>query len=632
MLAAQAFFDGIGQQARVWRMQNPNVDYVQDGLDVYDSGVLLGYSGTQTHIRPWDTYDGFDVTAVGNGAFKGNEVIRYFSVPYSDVFTTIGEAAFAGSAVETVDLFDSVTTIGAGAFMDCKNLTELTIPASVTTVGEGALKGCTALEKLVVLCDPAVLPQGFAEGCTALEEVYAAPDATDEQVKALSRAAGMPWYLSACRLGETMKALIAMHDTPLDEADFWFDTEYARLDNYMGYELNLVLPRTAEGCELTMIGGSLMQRASSGDNYEVELPVRSVVIPETYREIPYYAFAGCDTLETFVCYAPIENLPEGVFSGCTSLREVVFVNGVRNLAGYVFADCPALETVYLGEHVENVSELAFLEFDGSEAFDMERCITDSAKLPDVAALLAAVKSEPMPMPTPAPEMEIMEPVPVGEEGEPYFGTWKIVSMNMDGVVLSVDEMGMVMDMTFCEDGTVTLWDGEESELALWLVVGDAAVVADEIMTIGEDGRLYLEGEGMKMAFARMEGAPAEKQADAQEAGQAQSGEKPEIDLQARLGRKYVCTSYTAMGNTLDAATLGAEYSMVFDENGKMDFCLSGVMMNDLPWGLETVSIGLEQAEAFVINYYGVEYVAVVTDTGFDMDYYGTMMLHFEAAE
>ena len=205
-------------------------------------------------------------------------------------------------------------------------------------------------------------------------------------------------------------------------------------------------------------------------------------------------------------------------------------------------------------------------------------------------------------------------------------------MEAEGAALDVAALGMAMDMTFSEDGTVSIWDGETEDLALWVVVGDAAVVADEIVTIGEGGRLYLEGEGMRMAFARAEETPAEQSANAQEAGQAQSSEKPERDLKARLGKKYVCTSYTAMGNTLDAATLGAEYSMVFDENGKMDFCLSGVMMSDLPWGLETVSIGLEQAEAFVINYYGVEYVAVVSDTGFDMDYYGTMTLHFEAAE
>lgn len=506
MLDAQAFFDGIGQQTRVWRMQNPNVDYVQDGLDTYENGVMLGYSGAMTHIRPWDSFDGFDVTAVGDGAFKHNTVIRYFSVPYSDVFTTIGSEAFAGSAVEKIDLFDSVTTIEESAFRGCQNLTELTIPASVTYVGEHALADCASLSKLTVLCDPSILPEGFAEGCVSLTQVYAAADATDEQVEALSRAAGLPWYAQACREGELPQTLIAMPDEPLPEVDFWYDEAYARLDNYMGYALNLVLPRTIDGAPMTVVGASMMQRASDGGDGETELPVRSVVIPETYAEIPYYAFANCPTLETFVCYAPIENLPEGVFSGCLNLREVIFVNGVRNLDQFVFADCPALETVYLGEHVENVNECAFLEFDGSEAFAQANCITDGAQMPDVAALLAAVKSEPMAAPEPDEEPEVLDPIPVGEEGAPYFGTWKILSMGEGSDVVYAEEIGLVMDLAFSEDGTVEIWDGETADLGLWLVVDGTAIVADEVMTIGEDGRLYLESDGMVMVFVRSEDA------------------------------------------------------------------------------------------------------------------------------
>ena len=78
-----------------------------------------------------------------------------------------------------------------------------------------------------------------------------------------------------------------------------------------------------------MIGGGMMNRASYGDNYDVELPVVSVVIPENYTEIPAYAFSNCDTLETVICYAPIENLSDGTFKGCTNLREVIFVNGAQ---------------------------------------------------------------------------------------------------------------------------------------------------------------------------------------------------------------------------------------------------------------------------------------------------------------
>ena len=68
------------------------------------------------------------------------------------------------STLREVDLFDSVTTIGARAFAGCAQLEELTLPDSVTEIGEGALDGLTGLKRLVVKCDPAILPVGaFAE-------------------------------------------------------------------------------------------------------------------------------------------------------------------------------------------------------------------------------------------------------------------------------------------------------------------------------------------------------------------------------------------------------------------------------------------------------------------------------------
>lgn len=186
MMEAQAFFDGLGQSARVWRMQNPNADFVRDGLDSYENGVMLGYTGEQTHISMWYTYDDIQVTALADGAFKGNTVIEYFVVPYSDEFTTIGAEAFADSSVQVVDMFDSVTTIGDGAFRNCVNMTELTIPESVTSIGAGILEGCSGLKKVVVMCDPSVLPEDIFSGCTSLEEVWANPQATPDQAKVLS--------------------------------------------------------------------------------------------------------------------------------------------------------------------------------------------------------------------------------------------------------------------------------------------------------------------------------------------------------------------------------------------------------------------------------------------------------------
>ena len=499
--------------------------YPVNEIDVttIENGVWTAYHGDQPDLTVWTAYDDINVTALGDGLFKGSQTIRSFYPHHCGWFTTIGAEAFADSSVAYVEMFPSITTIGdeafrncvnitditlpesltaigAGAFRGCTGITELTLPASLTSIGSGALEGCTGLEKLTVLCDPALLPQDMADMLAGVAELYAAPDATKEQVRTLSALAGRAWNNPVPRLGEEPEQIVPMPYAALPGDDFWYDEDYARLDAYQGYELNLYLPREIDGVQLTMIGGNMMTRACWGDNFDVELPVVSLVIPETYTEITSYALQNCDTLETVICYAPIENLPEGLFSGCTSLREVVFVNGVRNIDRYVFDGCASLETVYLGEYVENVNEYAFLNMDQTVAFSPEQCITDASMMPNVDALLAAVKTEPMP--TPEPTATPAPAVPVGPEGEPFLGTWIGQTMEMDGSTFSLADFEIVMNLTLNEDGTMTLFDGEEETEGTW-TVSDGVITVDSMQgVLLDDGSLSLDADGDKVIFTR----------------------------------------------------------------------------------------------------------------------------------
>lgn len=45
---------------------------------------------------------------------------------------------------------DDVTSIGNGAFSDCKSLTSITIPDSVTKIGDRAFKDCTSLTSITI--------------------------------------------------------------------------------------------------------------------------------------------------------------------------------------------------------------------------------------------------------------------------------------------------------------------------------------------------------------------------------------------------------------------------------------------------------------------------------------------------
>ena len=734
-------------------------------------GVWTEYHGSQPDLTVWTDYDDISVTALGDGVFKGNQTIRSFYPHHCGWFTTIGAEAFADSSVAYVELFGSITTIGdeafrncaniteltlpesltsigAGAFRNCTGITELTLPASLTYIGEGALDGCDHLARLTVLCDPSILPDSLLEQCFARTEIYAAPGATREQVARLSALAHRPWYAPVSRVGEPLHDLTEMPYATLPGDDFWYDEEYARLDAYQGYELNLVLPREIDGVQLTMIGGGMMRRASSGDNFDVELPVRSLVIPETYTTIPFYAFSDCETLETVICYAPVESLEDNVFAGCTSLREVIFVNGVRQIGRYVFDGCASLETVYIGPYTESISEYAFLNEDGSETFPQAACITDPTLMPDVDALLDAVRSDPMPEPVPEPEPEYEPAQPVGDAGAPFLGTWHGVSMEIEGMVFSFSELDMMMDITFCADGTVTVFDGEENDTAVWRVESGVAILRDAQFTLQDDGSLWMIEDGAKMVFIRDDAAAGAATGEATDAvlsedmnaymgvwhacylvtggvtgdprmfdlyitltlnedgtgtltfpeaethrwyqdadsgvvcfGEGSSADMPltlleggflryghaegdgnvlggyiifsqdagavwaaeSADLPSageqppaaaggagaiQLEQKYICVSADVSGFTMDAATLGGEYSMIFHEDGSMDFVLAGTAIPGLTWAQGTVQTDAGDAPAFLVDYFGTPLTALWTAEGFDLNYFDSMLMHF----
>ena len=593
-------------------------------ITTIEDGVWTVYNGSQADLTVWTDYDEIKVTALGDGLFKGNKTIRSFYPHHCGWFTTIGAEAFADSSVEYVELFgsiteigdeafrnctniteltlpeslttigsgalegctgiteltlpESLTTIGAGAFKGCTGIAELTLPASLTSIGSGALEGCTGLEKLTVCCDPAILPEDMADVLTSIDEVYISADATGAQVRQLSALVGRPWYDPVPREGEPQSRFVEMPYEPLPGDDFWYDEEYSRLDAYQGYELNLILPREIDGVQLTMIGGGMMNRAAYGDNYDVELPVVSVVIPENYTEIPAYAFSNCDTLETVICYAPIENLSDGTFKGCTNLREVIFVNGVRSLGDYVFSDCLSLEAVYLGAYVENASESAFQDEYGVEYFALEDCITDPAQLPDVDALLAAVKCDPMPEPTPAPTPE--PALPVGAEGEPFFGEWHGMSMEMDGETFSFDDFDMVMDLTLNEDGTAALFDGEETDLTSWKVEDGVAIIDTMRGSIQPDGSLCLEEDGSKLYFTRSaaaSGAEAvttpEPEVTKPETIEPETAVPASDDMAAYIGAWHACYLVTGgmTGDPRSAFNLDIVLELNGDGTGSLTF-------------------------------------------------------------
>ena len=500
----QAYVDALGLPCRVWRAQDPTAQSPEKGSYTYENCVLTEYTGSQARIHPHLTVSKEPVVGLGDGVFKDSQTIEYFSVAHNDVFTTIGAEAFMNSSIRDVDLFDSVTDIGARAFAGCAQLEELTLPNSLTTIGEGALDGLTGLKKLVIQCDPAIIPAGVFANLPALSdvtvEVGAIParmfegsgvtaltlgagvteigesafantalktaemknvatigagafantaltsvdlpqtaaigegafegsalervrlsasasvgerafantklaqmviptagsfplsavegtsaelrlpaNATDEQLAAWNETLERPWYDPMLREGEASKfAKMPFEPTPAE--NFEFDPDTGLISAYVGTDVDVVVPREIDG--VTVVGFKNYNAFDSCQDYtdsSVEsnrtewVHLRTLVLPETIKELPDMMLAYCQQLETFVCYAPLESTGGNQFMLCRSLNNVIFVNGVREIGNYAFDSAGPLGNLYFGGHLVKIGQQAF-NFAGLTSFvaDAER--------------------------------------------------------------------------------------------------------------------------------------------------------------------------------------------------------------------------------------------------------------------
>ena len=125
------------------------------------------------------------VTEIGEGAFSDLKNLKTVTFAPGSKLETIVRTAFSGSGVTTIELPDSLKTIGYGAFMNCHGLKSMTIPSGVETIGECAFLNCRYLETISIPASVTSMGNNVFEDCTSLKTIKYA--GTKEEWDALTK-------------------------------------------------------------------------------------------------------------------------------------------------------------------------------------------------------------------------------------------------------------------------------------------------------------------------------------------------------------------------------------------------------------------------------------------------------------
>ena len=360
----------------------------------------------------------YQVTSIGERAFEGRSDITYLSIPWS--VTSIGEYAFrdCGSNISvniadpecwcqmelgnehasplssagkvlvhdiettTIDIPETVTSIGKFTFYQCRKITSLNIPSSVKSIGSSAFEDCTGLTSLTLSEGLQSVGGSAFEGCTGLKSLI-----IPSTVNSIS--------MNAFRNCKAIADVYCYAQTVPNTDDAAFDgtpTESATLH----------VPSSAVGAykaswpwsdfkEIVAIGSSetISGKCGANVNYSYDKVTRTLTISGegmmdeyTYGNLPwssfaneilwlniesgvsgisYAAFADCTGLTTVTIPNSVTFIAPSVFKGCTDLVSVTLPDILKSDLFYTFYGCSSLSSIIVPEGVESIDYYSFSE-------------------------------------------------------------------------------------------------------------------------------------------------------------------------------------------------------------------------------------------------------------------------------
>lgn len=305
---------------------------------------------------------GKGATSISAKAFMDCTNLTTISLP--ETLRTIGTCAFYGcSNLDGVTLPSSLTAIGTSAFAECAALTSVAIPSGVTTVNMEAFKNCKSLTEVTVAAGVQKIDYNVFEGCENLESIL-----LPSSLKTLG------WY--AFQNCKSLKSVTIPNGvTSIGDQTFMGCSSLTEV-SIQGNVTEIGKGAFKDCTNLESI--SLPDSVSKIDWWAFEscTKLKSINLPAGLKELGFRAFMDCSSLESITIPGGVQVIDDWTFLKCTNLQSAVIQPGVTAIEKNAFQECINLENLELPDTLQKIGAAAFSSCDKLTEIKIPASVTE----------------------------------------------------------------------------------------------------------------------------------------------------------------------------------------------------------------------------------------------------------------
>jgi len=283
-------------------------------------------------------------TSIGNRSFMDCSNLTYVSVPSTMV--GIRNRAFEGTAITSINIPSKVKILGNYVFNRCSKLRTVNITTNLLTEYKDCLFcGCYSLTSIKIPSSVKKLGESFAYGCSSLTSVTIPSSVTSIGGYAFSQCTNLS--------SVSLPSSVTEFGSGVFEGTPWIKNQ-PKTDGMViknGYILD------ASSASGTITIPSYITKLLPY-TFAYNTKITKVNMPTAINTIGDGAFSGCTGLKS-ITVPMTSNFGKNVFSDCTNLTSVSLPTYLSTIPEYTFSNCKNLSSIVLPSRISTIESNAF---------------------------------------------------------------------------------------------------------------------------------------------------------------------------------------------------------------------------------------------------------------------------------